>query len=446
MRSLSRSRNALVLVALLFALWGQAPSPVTSVHVNAKYTAAILTCTTTTANLTYATVSAAVSAAAAGDTVCLPAGTATWATTLTLTKAITLANVTGCTLDGNGRPTDGTCATVITGTAHPVIAFDPASPAGNPLIRVTRLGLTCSGSIAGIQALDSSTTLALTNERIDHNVIKNCNEGTHVESASWWVVDHNLFKDNTSTWRFFGYGNESTTWTNFPANAGDANKPYHEDNTIENASGFTFIAEGGQGGKCVIRHNIITSTTISGGPEVFDMHGNQDVVPGTSRGTIECEIHDNTVTLATGQNWRLLNLRGGDAKIFNNTFSVLGANGGSLEMTEYDIGTLCSHYGFLSAWPGYDPIQNAYFFNNLVDGSYQSPQLGCAAAGDATMIQSGRDYFEPSYGLASARPGTCTDLTYYGATDTGVVSKCHPANTWATVYTPYTYPHPKAVG
>lgn len=39
MPSLSRSRNALVLVALLFALWGQAPSPVTSVHVNAQHAA-----------------------------------------------------------------------------------------------------------------------------------------------------------------------------------------------------------------------------------------------------------------------------------------------------------------------------------------------------------------------------------------------------------------------
>ena len=48
------------------------------------------TCTTTTANLLQNTIQKAVDKATAGDTICLPAGTQTWATTTAARPSVTL--------------------------------------------------------------------------------------------------------------------------------------------------------------------------------------------------------------------------------------------------------------------------------------------------------------------------------------------------------------------
>jgi hypothetical protein len=49
------------------------------------------------------------------------------------------------------------------------------------------------------------------------------------------------------------------------------------------------------------------------------------------------------------------------------------------------------------------------------------------------------------FGLAARRPTTCTAGVGYFATDTGVqgtLYKCGAGNSWASIYAPYTYPHP----
>jgi hypothetical protein len=45
-------------------------------------------------------------------------------------------------------------------------------------------------------------------------------------------------------------------------------------------------------------------------------------------------------------------------------------------------------------------------------------------------------------GLLAARPSTCTTGVAYQATDNGTLYKCTATNTWSTLRTRYTYPHP----
>lgn len=402
-------------------------------------------CTTTTANLTYATVSAAVSGATAGDTVCLPDGSVTWASTLTLTKAITLKSVNACTLDGNSRPSS--CSVAITCSASPCIAVNPATPSGDPVIRVTGLSLTCGGNY-GIEWANSSSTQALTNVRVDHGIVQGCaSGGLIIDAAVWGVYDHMRSVDNYVHIRCFGYGNESTTWDNFPASPGTANRPFAEDSTfVQSDTNFAFISECGQGGSLILRHNIIdmTGLTTAGFWEVFDYHGNQDGYP-TSRGTVEFETYANAINLSNTID--RVNIRGGTGKFFNNTVTQAGSgNTLDVEMTEYDNTASCeSHYGLLSSPPGYDPIADMFYFGNTRNGGSLSLTRICTgvnSSDDDDFIRLNQEYFTPSEG--TALPGTCTDDTYFGNTSTGVISKCHPANTWTTYYTPYTYPHPKA--
>jgi hypothetical protein len=85
-------------------------------------------------------------------------------------------------------------------------------------------------------------------------------------------------------------------------------------------------------------------------------------------------------------------------------------------------------------------VQDTFLWNNIQNGSNMFPHF--AGMYTATYVALNRDYWLPAYGLESARPGTCTTNSYYGATDSGKLWKCSAANVWTLQYTPYPYPHP----
>jgi len=381
----------------------------------------------------YAAVSAAVNSAAAGDTVVVPAGSATWGSTLSITRGITLIG-------------GGIDVTVITSSIAnnfaALISYAPANPSLNTPFRVS--GFTLNGASKSMAIdLKNPTTTNVNKIRIDHNKFTNAVQyAIRFDGELYGVVDHNQFIDNYLCTQILGRNWYS--WENFPLSAGTANYPYIEDNTYTYTGAQTnlaFVVESGQGGRYVFRRNTIDvqSSALGGALEIFDAHGNQDPVtaaysPNGSRGTLGIEIYDNNITLRAKH--RILNLRGGDAKVFNNTVTQIGGSTSDIDLTEYDGWS----YHYLSAWPGYDPVQNAFFWNNKINGANIVPGLGDSTL-DPVFIQENRDWFRPAYGASTNRPTSCADNTYYGTTDTETLYRCHPANTWTTVYHPYQYPH-----
>jgi hypothetical protein len=116
------------------------------------------------------------------------------------------------------------------------------------------------------------------------------------------------------------------------------------------------------------------------------------------------------------------------------------------------------------AWPR-QALSPIYAWSNTLGGAGATSIIG-----DKTgVLAANRDYYQQfgafgesgsfdgtrgiGQGLVSARPSTCTagpggntPGVGYWATDTNTLYVCNPTNNWTTYYTPFTYPHPLALG
>jgi hypothetical protein len=108
--------------------------------------------------------------------------------------------------------------------------------------------------------------------------------------------------------------------------------------------------------------------------------------------------------------------------------------------------TDCTNNIFTGSWPS-DALEPIYIWLNT--GGPPNGQDFVTNAKEPLVMVNNRDYYEDSNGntgvtsgLLSARPGTCTPKVGYWATDTTTLYQCIATNTWGTLYTPYTYPHP----
>jgi hypothetical protein len=185
--------------------------------------------------------------------------------------------------------------------------------------------------------------------------------------------------------------------------------------------------------------------------QTLDAHGNLGNFPDGNRGTVGTEIYNNNITMALGSNcgWnQFIDVRGGTNMIFNNVlvskFSVASGNVNFQLREEHcgSGGTCSGNWPDNGTYPCYQQIKDTFIWNNKANDDLLNPRVGSGS----DCIQLNRDYWTPASGLDAGKPGTCADNTFYGATDTGKLYKCHPANTWNLYYAPYTYPHPLASG
>jgi hypothetical protein len=393
-------------------------------------------------------VQAAIVSAQSGDTVRVPAGNCTWDSQLIITKGIYLIGA------GQGN-TNITGAYVGTGNApnatQYLVVYNPVSPSLDEPFRLSGFSWTIADNCAWLMLTHSSTTIALTKIRIDHNtLVSGATSGTrgtaiYVVGHIYGVVDNNNL---TYYWAFTTVirpGGGVSTWQNFTFDYGTANNLYLEDNILTMATGGHSCAIGG---RYCSRYN--TYYASNGVFPLFDIHGNQ---PPGQWAPAGAELYGNTLNMTGNNGVRIFDARGGKVLAYNNNINTTDGVNQQIR-DEYSDLLQDPSANLISGQPMYP--SECYSWNNTRNGTTQiSTTVGSTIdyGGEIRIVPRANfnfwDYtasFDGSsgmgVGLLSARPTTCTVGVGYWATDESKLYRCTATNVWTFYYTPYTYPHP----
>jgi hypothetical protein len=290
-----RKLNAL-LAALLFAAFGAA---------QAKSITALTP--------SFFDVNKAIGSAVDGDTVIIPAGTASWTPVLAINKAITLMGQT--TTDSvAGTAADKTIVQYNHTDTRPLINVQ--SVAG----KVYRISGITFQSISSVASQNGFVVLSGYSQkvRVDHCHFALATspaqaQAIRVSGAVRGVADHNVFEHlRTQTFGFYNGGSPTDTFGNTawsqPTAWGSEDFFYVEDNYIKNVStSFTSMTDGDSGCRFVIRHNHCYNVHIAN-------HGTE----GVPRGGRAMEIYGNDFHNTFGHNPG--GIRSGCLLFYNNTW------------------------------------------------------------------------------------------------------------------------------
>jgi hypothetical protein len=451
--------------------------------------------TRTAASASRTDVNDCLTAATSGDTIRVPAGSATWSSALTLPAKdleIIGASVITCT-NGSSSASPVTC----TASNSTNITCSSGACFALPFTGTHRVsGFTILGaSEGGFVSVYTSPVNSAKHFRIDHNRI--------VSNSGWadmqliggtncvhpqGVIDNNIMVDisiqpqgtDPGDSLGEGYGDcQHPLWAQPPPLGSMNHVVYVERNQWQNTSGNINSMDSNHAGRYVARFNNITS-----GRHTFEIHG----VQGSNRGSQLTEIYENAASGLSGFSGSLF-WRGGTGVAFNNrqasafSFGILFTNDRSeLDDSIPTFGNCDgSHTGVdqnasgQRGWHcrdqpgvGYDAtewdhspvrawnqvLMPVYVWGNLTGGAAMDVDVD--GVGDADFhIQQNRDFYEASSG--STLPGSCTVGQGFWKTNEsdwnslrtgadGRLYKCTSATTWTVYYTPLAYPHPWATG
>ena len=418
-------------------------------------------------------------AAAPEDTINVPAGSASWSTTLTMTKGVKLIGAgSGCPLACNG-------ATTITNTTGgSLITYVPATPTANQAFRLSGFTFDGNGGSGPVLGLDTvNTNVPQTKVRIDHNRFQNQNttDSTqsyiHRQGLFFGLVDHSYTIGGVIFMRSNLAGNEDFNWwRNVPGirfGAAD-NNFYFEDNWF-NVSDVTMDCI--EGFRYAMRYNVFNG----GGAPVLDLHGNN----GSQTGCFGAELYGNDYRGGTS----IFDDRGGITYVHHNTNNVSAtytqirdeSDGGNTPIGTY-IGPGAPPCPV--SLPGapsrcQDKWSSYYWANrvNLTGAAWElhfGGSLNCIGSNCSLnttgMPFPGVDFFYPlssppmTEGTLAARPATCAVGQGYWATTqsttdltgmvgiapatpiSGILYKCTATNIWNAGETLLPYPHPLIAG
>lgn len=409
----------------------------------------------------YAHVAAAVAAANTDDVVIVPAETATWASPLIITKAITLqgAGIGQTVITGTSTASEG-CISL-----HP----DATALASGSLIRVTGFTLDANDTDIGIRVYNASATPA-SKVRIDHNrIINTTSRAVYIIGSVFGVADNNTVE--TFYHGMDGEGNDVLQWQTLDRAFGSAQNFYFEDNTFV-ANGVSCCHAGGNGGRYVARYNSYSGFTGNISP-LLDAHGNQYLYAnGGHHGIMLTEFYGNSFDLDTWGAGTYFDHRGGWALFFYNDITTTNGTTQLSVREEFDDATFPGGTDYVQK------VSNSYYWNNrrnnttLLSTAIDSDlfQREPDIANDPPSLVENREFWNhnTSYNgtteigvfVGSSLPANCTvgdgawitaqsasDLTgLVGANPStpidGVFYKCTATDVWTEYFRPYTYPHP----
>jgi hypothetical protein len=325
--------------------------------------------TWTAASAARADVADCVTAAAAGDTINVPAGSATWASAITVSKALSII--------GAGSDTGGT---VLTSTLY------EAGVSG--FFYVTNVTSTALLRISGFRFLGSSTTpyfginvensVSLSALRIDHNYFDEGKVPVQVTGATG-VVDHNDFYNCESALSFSAGSVEQANASWVSMAAGTASALFFEDNTIvDNADyplAYTQEKIGtNNGGKLVVRYNVFDfrNFTLDAIVTPFMAHGSASGYwqreLGGRRGQSVIEFYENTIYGAGKYIDFLYQTRGSANLVYNNDLIGTLARNPRIYFREEEkeaYGSAQSNWSVeREAWPAEDQVHNTFVWGN----------------------------------------------------------------------------------
>lgn len=353
--------------------------------------------TQTAASPNRADVLTAYNACANGDTLQIPAGTATpWSDQIVMAKNITIrgaGNLATTLVKGNPQQDWHGLKPIFYVTASGIwkitnLKFDGQWTDGGK-------GIVVAGGFG----------------RIDHCYFTRCYDRAIQTFAPVGLIDHCVDVDS---WAFAGhYADQYAAWTR-PLWIGTTNAWVIEDCYIVKTGAYyaPVVDDGGWGARYTFRHNIVSNIGLANFDYALDAHGNQGKPFGdpalSIAGTVFLESYNNTFSMGTANRGTIL--RGGTQLHYNNRFMATGGNmltfGSVFVLSEED------GYRFGSPirtnWPAYQQITNSYFWANNYNGvANPAPILefpgttpclntnGCGAPwpSDGIFMQEGRDYW-----------------------------------------------------
>ena len=388
-----------------------------------------------------ADVQAAIAAASPGQTVIVPAGSATWNSQLIITKGIRLI----------GAGSNLTHITAGFGTIHDYpIEYSPSSPALDEPFRLSGFDFDFNHTGTGL-FLYVAQGYILHNIRIDHNAFRHATLNLiKFRGPVYGVADNNYFHMDLDQQAGDCAGHNQWNWLNENAEFGTANNFYFEDNVFDV---YQQLAAGGQGNRYCFRYNTVNNSQSNIYMQVWDAHGSYWY--GSDENSLfspmVIEIYDNIIHGTRTP--ELFGHRGGMAVCYNNLVDASSSTCYIHVRNEYASFNTINPINSPNGEPKY--VHKTYYWGNR-DGSkiipaettesWYYPDLGRNVPVDNLDYWNEVASFDGSsgvgVGLLSARPLSCTlEGVGYWATDQNRLYRWHNG-AWEVFYTPYTYPHP----
>ncbi|HEU0209503.1 MAG TPA: hypothetical protein VFQ78_11050 [Candidatus Udaeobacter sp.] len=374
------------------------------------------------ASPSFADVSAAVTAAADGDTVVVPAGTATWSSTLVISKGITIqgAGATSTIIYNGNTTTRGSAS-----ESTPIFKLINSSPG---VRRITGIGMKTTviqnglNNKAGVGVVCNGYN---NKSRVDHCRFDDLYCAVWTENSNG-LTDHNLYYNCGQVWRHSGIASvQQYAWDhfrNYPGNAdyGSTNMMIHEDETVE-LTGDSGVTDEVEANSWVIRYCDITYREAHGPYAAadsyggIDCHGDQPAPVGGQYSAIVTLLYENDIRVKNGAGMSFLQFRGGQAIVYNNRVMTELGGSGSARVDVWDENTYYNVH-----WPAgqqqyEDHIHNSYIWNNTNSVNGGTPVNGGIGIGNGggTVVIAANHTANPNAHVWTSAPSPAIALPPY---------------------------------